>query len=40
MKKEKFLAMLMVAALSAGMLAISCGSDNTKEKQEQVAARF
>lgn len=33
MKKRKILAMLMVAALSAGMLA-GCGSDDTKEESK------
>ena len=31
MKKRKILALLMVAALSTGMLA-GCGSDNTKKE--------
>ena len=34
MKKRKILAMLMVAALSAGMLA-GCGSDDTKEESKR-----
>ena len=34
MKKRKILAMLMVAALSAGMLA-GCGSDDTKEASSE-----
>ena len=37
MKKRKILAMLMVAALSAGMLA-GCGSDNTKEESKSTEA--
>ena len=37
MKKRKILAMLMVAALSAGMLA-GCGSDDTKEESKSTEA--
>ena len=37
MKKRKILAMLIVAALSAGMLA-GCGSDNTKEESKSTEA--
>ena len=37
MKKRKILAMLMVAALSAGMLA-GCGSDNTKAESKSTEA--
>jgi cyclophilin family peptidyl-prolyl cis-trans isomerase len=37
MKKRKILVMLMVAALSAGMLA-GCGSDNTKEESKSTEA--
>lgn len=37
MKKRKILAMLMVAALSAGMLA-GCGSDDTKEESKGTEA--